>query len=216
VTAINRVGEGPYSPFSSIIVAATVPGRPEPPIFIRATKNQIGLKLTPLVENGGSAVIQYKLYADDGNINADNFSEVTSYNGQVLEFEIQVADEPRFVVGKIYRFKVAAVNRIGEGEVSNYVRVAVADPAATLQAPTIDRQRSSKTSLFVQWTEAASSDIPVQGYRLFMIKKGGTDGYKLVYDGSLNPTTFSYEIRDLETGAYFAFYVVAVDFNTLS
>jgi hypothetical protein len=49
-----------------------------------------------------------------------------------------------------------------------------------------------------------------------MIKKGGNEGYKMVYDGSLNPTTFSFEITGLETGNYFAFYVVAVDFNSVS
>lgn len=38
----------------------------------------------------------------------------------------------------------------------------------------------------------------------------------MVYDGSLNPTTFSFEITGLETGNYFAFYVVAVDFNSVS
>ena len=117
---------------SQIIIAATVPSRPEPPIFTHATQELIGLKLTPLTDNGGSAVIRYKLYADDGDINSDNFSEVTSFNGQTLEFEIQVAYEPRLVVGSIYRFKVSAVNSIGEGEQSNYVRVAVADPATTL------------------------------------------------------------------------------------
>ena len=132
VTAINRVGEGGFSPLSQIIIAATVPSRPEPPMFTHATQALIGLKLTPLTDNGGSAVIRYKLYADDGDINSDNFSEVTSFNGQTLEFEIQVAYEPRLVVGSIYRFKVSAVNSIGEGEQSNYVRVAVADPATTL------------------------------------------------------------------------------------
>ena len=70
--------------------------------------------------------------------------------------------------------------------------------------------------MFIQWTAAASSDIPVDGYQLFMIKKGGNEGYKMVYDGSLNPTTFSFEITGLETGSYFAFYVVAVDFNSVS
>jgi len=161
-------------------------------------------------------VIRYKLYADDGDINSDNFSEVTSYSGQQLEFDIMMVNEPQFEVGKIYRFRISAVNRIGEGAASNYIRVAIADPARTLAAPTIDRSRSSKTSLFVKWTAAAPNAIPVEGYRLYMIKKGGSEGYLLAYDGSLNPTTFSYEIKSLETGAYYAFYVVAVDFNSVS
>ena len=59
---------------------------------------------------------------------------------------------------------MSAVNLIGEGEASYYVRFAVAEPATTLLAPTIVRERSSNTSLLVQWTPAASSDIPVNGY----------------------------------------------------
>ena len=33
VTALNRVGEGAKSPHSEVMIAATVPGRPEPPTF---------------------------------------------------------------------------------------------------------------------------------------------------------------------------------------
>ena len=49
-----------------------------------------------------------------------------------------------------------------------------------------------------------------------MIKNCGIEGYKMVYDGSLNPTMFSYEITGLKTGSYLAFYVVAVYFNSVS
>jgi hypothetical protein len=38
VTAINRVGEGPFSPFTDVIIAATVPSRPETPVFISASE----------------------------------------------------------------------------------------------------------------------------------------------------------------------------------
>lgn len=160
-------------------------------------------------------MIRYKLYVDDGDINSDNFSEVTSYNGQQLEFDVLRAFEPSLIIGTIYRFKVSAINRIGEGPTSNYVRVAIANPASTLAAPTINRSRSTKTSLFVEWTEGPPGDIPVDGYQLYMIKKGGKDGYELVYDGSLNPTTFSYQVTGV-TGASYALYVVAVDFNSVS
>lgn len=81
VTALNRVGEGLFSPMTAVLVAATVPERPDPPIFRSVTTSLIGLEITPLTANGGSAVIRYKLYADDGDINADNFSEVLSYSG---------------------------------------------------------------------------------------------------------------------------------------
>ena len=43
ITGINRVGEGLKSPFSKVIMAASVPGRPLPPIFLSATSNSITL-----------------------------------------------------------------------------------------------------------------------------------------------------------------------------
>lgn len=51
---------------------------------------------------------------------------------------------------------------------------------------------------------------------LYMIKMGGTETYKLIYDGKYNPTTLAYDMQGLETGSTYAFYVVAVDFNSLS
>jgi hypothetical protein len=51
---------------------------------------------------------------------------------------------------------------------------------------------------------------------LYMIKMGGTETYKLIYDGKYNPTTLAYEMQGLETGSTYAFYVVAVDFNSVS
>ena len=40
-SAINRVGEGNKSPLSSVIIAATVPTRPEAPTFVDATSISI-------------------------------------------------------------------------------------------------------------------------------------------------------------------------------
>lgn len=74
--------------------------------------------------------------------------------------------------GKIYRFRVSAVNVIGEGSVSNNVKVALADPANKPLSPSIDRSLSTTNSLFVTWDEGTAGDIPISGYRLYMIEKG--------------------------------------------
>lgn len=64
----------------------------------------------------------YVLYANDGGLNDDNFTPVTSYDGQTMKtFTVDINVEPngRFSTGTIYKFKVSAVNRIGEGALSN-------------------------------------------------------------------------------------------------
>ena len=213
--ALNRVGEGEKSPYSDTFVSATFPGRPEPPTFEFATSTQITLTFTALEDNGGAEVSSYILYADDGDASQENFSPVASYTGSSLSFILDSTVETSFVTGETYRFRISAVNVIGEGPQSNYIRVALARPASPPTAPTINRDLSGTTSMFVQWEEGAAGDIPIVGYRLYMIAKGsGVE--TLVYDGSLNPLTTQYSVSGLTPGDYYAFYVVALDFNSES
>lgn len=81
MSAINRVGEGTKSPYSVNIIAAQVPGRPNPPTYISSTDTTITLQFYAVTDNGGSPITNYILYADDGNLTANNFSPVSSYNG---------------------------------------------------------------------------------------------------------------------------------------
>ena len=69
VSGLNRVGEGPRSPISQEFYSAKLPGRPEAPKVDFASGTQIGLQLTALSDNGGSRILNYKLYVDDGDIN---------------------------------------------------------------------------------------------------------------------------------------------------
>jgi hypothetical protein len=45
-----------------------------------------------------------------------------------------------------------------------------------------------------------------------MIEKG-TGRSSLAYDGSLNPLTKSFNVQNLKTGTYYAYYVTARNFN---
>ena len=100
-------------------------------------------------DNGGIEVSSYVLYADDGDDTQENFQKVGSYTGTTLSFVLDNTMETAFETGKIYRFKLAAVNVIGEGPASNFIRVALAQPASAPSVPTIDRVRSTRTSMFV-------------------------------------------------------------------
>jgi len=64
---------------------------------------------------------------------------------------------------------VSAVNQIGESELSNYVTIAMASIAAAPTMPTVNRLLSSYNSLYIQWTEGTPGDIPIIGYKLYMI-----------------------------------------------
>ena len=95
---------------------------------------------------------------------------------------------------------------------SNYVTIALASQAATPTKPTVDRDLSTLNSVFIEWTEGTLGDIPIDGYRLWMIELA-TGTVSLVYDGANNARVFYQSIQNLETGAYYSFYVQAVNFN---
>jgi hypothetical protein len=93
------------------------------------------------------------------------------------------------VAGKTYAFRVKATNILSSGpgvsEDSEELILAASSPIAQPVAPTRTLSRSTRTSLFIEWAESAATDIPVQGYLLYMAE--GTAGdFKLAYNGTYN------------------------------
>lgn len=85
VTGINRVGEGNKSPYSAVIMAASVPSRPDQPIFLSATSTTITIQINAVIENGGTAVTSYILYANSPTQAGSAFTPVLSYDGSSLK-----------------------------------------------------------------------------------------------------------------------------------
>jgi hypothetical protein len=125
-----------------------------------------------VTDNGGSVITSYILYADDGDLSAENWSPVGSYNGKDLTFILDQSTETTFSTGTKYRFRISAVNDIGEGEPSNSVRIALAELPDEPDAPMIDITKSTKTSLYVYWNAVTGGSISVDGYLLYMSEKG--------------------------------------------
>ena len=68
---------------------------------------------------------------------------VASYDGLAKEFTLDNTIEASFISGTKYRFRLSATNSIGEGEMSNSVTVALADPAPQPAAPTLVLEKST-------------------------------------------------------------------------
>lgn len=132
-----------------------------------------------------------------------------------MEFTVDNAVETSFISGRRYRFRLSARNTIGEGEMSNALTVALAEPAGKPDPPTLLRERSTPTSLFIQWTAVTpGAALPIDGYKLYMTKLG-TGESSIVYDGSDNNQRLFHNVTELETGQRYAFSVVAKNFNGL-
>jgi hypothetical protein len=159
VSAINRAGEGAKSPLSAQLISAQLPARSAIPVWTSASQTQISFTLQPSADNGGSAIQEYTLYAtvatSDG-VSSETYTKVESYSGLTMSFDLVAATENAeanaqltFAAGTIYRFRFSATNEIGEGQASNSVTVALADPAVRPNQPAVDRAQSTQTSLFI-------------------------------------------------------------------
>ena len=93
------------------------------------------------------------------------------------------------VAGKTYAFRLRATNILSGGagvsEDSEELILAASTPVAQPLAPTRTISMSTRTALFIEWAESTATQIPVQGYLLYMAE--GTAGdFKLTYNGTYN------------------------------
>ena len=109
VTAVNGIAEGA----ASNVVTLT----PSMPASLNAQHNgppnsgKIKLNWTAPVNNGGSAVTNYKVYQSTDNV---NFSPITSGGCETLT-TATTCTRTGLTQGVMYWFKVSAVNSVGEG-----------------------------------------------------------------------------------------------------
>jgi len=121
---LNKNG---WSPFSDIagIRTAVVPSTPMPPLLIAATDLQMQLKFFKPVDNGGSEVLTFELYRNDGS-GSEPAIKVNSYVSNAMT-HILVAANEGMTAGKIYKFYFKATNEVGQSENSIIVDYALVD-----------------------------------------------------------------------------------------
>ncbi|MDR3355492.1 MAG: fibronectin type III domain-containing protein, partial [Synergistaceae bacterium] len=118
VRAVNSVGEGPASQATATPLAAeTAPGAPQN-FTVTPGYEHVALSWTAPESNGGSGIIGYQV-SKDGGTSWENADTDTSHSFSGLSN------------GQQYNFQVRAVNRVGEGPVSQ----ATAAPHAAAAAP---------------------------------------------------------------------------------
>jgi len=79
-------------------------------------------------DTGGTEVYQFSLFINDGNDLHDPTTLVTSYTSNSLVHTLnQETTDTYLVPGKIYKFRFRATNVIGNSQLSDIVRYALAD-----------------------------------------------------------------------------------------
>jgi hypothetical protein len=197
----NRVGWSDFSAMTSLKVA-DVPDAPPAPVFSQATGSTITLELLESTNNHGSEITSYELMMDQGL--GTEYSLVETYKNE-REFTVT-----GLAAGTIHTFKYAALNEIGRSEYSREVRIAVSRPPAKPAAPTKNMEKSTRTSIFVEWEASEATEVPILGYKLYMAS--GTSEYKLIY-AAQNPLIREFNAVELATGNLYQFKLVATNFN---
>ncbi len=163
VTAVNKAGDGPFSE-----TVQTVPGLPMEPTGLVAV-NSAGMVLlnwTAPADDGGSAVIDFKVYRDGGS----GFVYIGHTGSSALIYLDGTATP-----GVDYRYRVSAVTLKGEGAPSNEAVITL--PLVSPEAPVIDSAVQGDDGVLLIWNLPESSTVPDQ----FLLYRGATpDGLLLI------------------------------------
>lgn len=183
------------------------PGQPGRPIRQSSSTGSITLEWEPAFEDGGSSITQYQLYYD--SLEAAGTSGTENWQEYVLTTPLSLSQTVTGLTAtQQYRFKVRA--RSGSTLAGDYSPISVYYPAAVpvaiafIEADT--EQNGSNITL--HWTQPASSDLPVLGYKVYT-----NEGYR-TYDFVLqkdvqSPDVTELTVTDLTPGIEYAFKISA-------
>jgi len=112
--------------------------------------------------------------------------------------------------GAIYRFKITALNAIGEGAISDEVAIYAATVPGTPAAPTMVSQ--SETGISIQWTSLAvgsNGGSPVTDYKVYWDNGEGL-GVFYLKQATTTPA-LSYTATGLTAGKTYSFKISALN-----
>jgi hypothetical protein len=231
----NSIGWSAWSSPDSLIVAAVSPGKPAAPRLGSASSSTISLLLSVPEDSGGSPLLLFELFINNGDDGQEANTQVTTYTASSLQHSLTVAADG-LVSGLIYKFRFRATNAVGTSEFSDTVRYALADPPAAPTAPVFLVALTSEKQIGISWdrvvpTAGQESGQEILGYLVYVLEVNAADGgspaaltdggFKLVHDGSDDPDTTSILLsqldgRPIRAGYEYAAKVVARYINGLS
>lgn len=198
---MNAVG---YSALSSTltIISATVPNAPGLP-FRKNTTNQTQVVVGWLVEasNGGSAVLNYEVWYNQGPI-LNTMVLYSTVNAATLEQIITSVSS-----GDVYAIKVRGVNRVGYSAFSSTVNIYAATVPFAPNAPTRTAGTNTQTSITIEWTANSNGGSAITSYEIWWNGGGAGPVTGLLFNTGTTATT--YVATGLSAGTYYSFAIKA-------
>lgn len=167
--------QGPFSPEVCVLTDATAPSTPDVPHISNKTKTSVLLKWTTKSDNG-SPITSYVLQWDEGNVGD---SCKTIYQGSQKQYKFNHKLAPMASC----RFRVKAINKIGESQFSAELRyTANAAVPSTPDPPTLIEATAS--SLQLSWNKPNTNGAEITEYILQMDDENKGYGFLTVYRGN--------------------------------
>jgi hypothetical protein len=211
VFASNVIGSGTASSVC-IGTAGQEPGKV--PFLIATLNSSTSLTFSWVVQSippGGLPITGYVVSKDDGDYVFDTVSITppTETNG-LAAYTYSVPAGNSFI-GLTYRFRLAAVNQLGTGVLSDELQLVATNPPGT---PTVTLDETSRTlDGFKLNFGRPSSDggSPHIGFLLYRDEGIAGSPFTLAFNGSSMPQIAEYTISGLQTALTYQFQVYALN-----
>lgn len=150
----------------------------------------------PPIEDGGSPVTSCVLEYADG-LSSTSFTAITTYDGTATTFAVSKS-ALTLTTGNVYKFRIRAVNAIGNGEYSDEVSSGLIDLPTAPATPTKLSTLSNKTTVTIQWAQSTDGALTagrILGYKVYMVDVTQSSIETMVYNGQGYPNTLLYQAK---------------------
>lgn len=120
---MNALGESDFSVASNSILTALVPDIPTSLTLVTRSDSKLEIKWTTPEDRGGIKLTGFNIYMATAHGEFSKVGSAPSTTNPTITYHTETTLTP----GETYRFKVSAVNFVGEGEISDSISVIAAD-----------------------------------------------------------------------------------------
>ena len=194
VRAVNALGQSELSAASAAILTAL---KPDPPTGLTLTARsveQVSFEWKVPEDKGGIELSGFNIYMAEGSGTYELIASTPSSLNPTVTWHTH---EDALIAASWYKFKVSAVNFVGESELTEGIEVIAADvPAAPANPPTATLITQGSISLSVDAIDASGDGgAPITGY-IVQIDDGNGGEFTDIHDS----LTLSLIINSLNSG----------------
>lgn len=194
VRAANALGESPLSTASAAILTALVPDPPTGLALVSRSATQVSFEWQAPENKGGIQLSGFNIYMAEGSGTYELIDSAPSSLNPTITWHTH---EDSLTAASWYKFKVSAVNSVGESDLTESIAVIAADlPEVPSNPPTATLITQGSISLEIEEvSESGNGGAPITGY-IVQIDDGNGGQFTDIHDS----LTTQLIINNLESG----------------